>query len=210
MSKVLVTEQYLTDIANAIRTKRTEAGVLNYKQYTPAQMANGIISLPSSSNLQQNKTIIPSANTQVVSADTGYDGLLQVTVNGVNSTSTTINSNGTYVPPAGSFYSEVIVDINDSNVRLQNKTATPSTIPQSIIPDQDYSGLSSVYIEPIPSNYADISQTTATQNDVLTGKSFYNEDGVFTQGLLTVNSYYIGTTEPNAALGQDGDLYLKI
>ena len=78
MAKVLISDQYLGDIANAIRNKNGSQNT-----YTPAQMASAItaISGGSAPNLQ-NKTITPSANQQIITADSGYDGLNSVTING--------------------------------------------------------------------------------------------------------------------------------
>lgn len=83
MTKVLVSDQYLGDIANAIRSKKSVNTT-----YTPAEMANTILSIPTGSgqiNLQ-NKTITPTESQQTVNCDNNYDGLDTVTVNAIDST----------------------------------------------------------------------------------------------------------------------------
>ena len=84
MPKAIITEQYLTDIANAIRTKTGET-----TSYTPPEMANKILTIPSgggSTPVLQNKTHIPTETTTTITADSGYDGLGVVTVNGITPT----------------------------------------------------------------------------------------------------------------------------
>ena len=78
MSKVLVTDTYLQNIANAIRNKNG-----SNVTYTPAEMASAITAISGgSSPILQNKTITPSANQQTITADNGYDGLESVIING--------------------------------------------------------------------------------------------------------------------------------
>lgn len=82
MSKVLVTEQYLTDIANAIRTKNNLQTT-----YKPNEMATAIQNLPSGGGVNinnQDKTVTPSATQQIITADSGYTGLGNVTILGDN------------------------------------------------------------------------------------------------------------------------------
>ena len=208
MAQVLVTDSYLTGIANGIRDR---LGVST--QYTPAQMENAIRSIPvggAAAPILQTKTISPSSTAQTVTADNGYDGLSAVNINAVQSTTLNVNANGTYNATNGNFYSSVVVAIADSEVNLQAKTATPSNVPISITPDTGYHGLSSVTVNPIPSSYADITNVTATSNDVLQGKLFVDSNGTPRQGLLVTSSYYIGSSNPSSSLGEDGDLYLKI
>ena len=77
MSKVLVTESYLDDIADAIRGKN---GTEN--TYKPSQMAAAITALPDSAVLDD-KTI--TANGTYDPSDDDLDGYSEVTVNVPNS-----------------------------------------------------------------------------------------------------------------------------
>ena len=111
MPKVALTEQYLEDIADAIRAKN-ESETL----YKPPEMASAILALPAgggiiptgtisittngthnvynyaSANVQvsstinnQDKTVNPSTSQQSITADSGYTGLGTVTVNAMPS-----------------------------------------------------------------------------------------------------------------------------
>ena len=57
------------------------------------------------------------------------------------------------------------------------------------------------------SNGIDTSDATATINDIIEGKTAY-ANGEKIEGVLKIQTYYKGDTEPSNDLGQDGDLYL--
>ena len=55
----------------------------------------------------------------------------------------------------------------------------------------------------------DITDTPATSGDVVSGKVFYAQDGTKTNGSLTFQTYYTGSTAPSSSLGSNGDIYLQ-
>lgn len=85
MSKVLITDTHLSDIADAIRNKNGSTTT-----YTPGQMAAAINAIPTGggggSVILQDKTYTPSETGATITYDNGYDGLRKVTVAGITST----------------------------------------------------------------------------------------------------------------------------
>lgn len=97
-------------------------------------------------------TIIPSASQQTaVSANTYVTGA--ITVAAVPSETKNITSNGTYTPSTGKWFSSVSVNIPDTVFNTQTKSVTPTESKQTVTPDADYDGLSSVTVGAISSTY---------------------------------------------------------
>lgn len=97
-------------------------------------------------------TIIPSASQQTaVSANTYVTGA--ITVAAVPSETKNITSNGTYTPSTGKWFSSVSVNILDTVFNTQTKSVTPTESKQTVTPDADYDGLSSVTVDAISSTY---------------------------------------------------------
>ena len=113
MSKALITEGYLTGIANAIRAKNGSSDT-----YTPAQMAGAIESIPTggitptgTKQIAQNGT---HDVTQYASADVNVQPNLQ---------SKTVNQNGTVLPDAGyDGLSSVIVNVSGGGAGFTHVT----------------------------------------------------------------------------------------
>lgn len=208
VTEALVTKSLLDALATTIKNKATSSTL----PMTISAMQTAVQSIRTSSQISlQSKTVNPNGSTVVITPDSGYDGLASVQVNAVNATELNVSSNGTYTPASGQYYNRVVVATDSqAEFNLQTKQVTPTTSPQSVTPDEGYNGLSSVTVQGIPSNYADITNVTAEVGDVLSGETFVDSTGASKTGTLVVNSYYVLSEIPSSDLGQDGDLCLKI
>ena len=103
--------------------------------------------------------------------------------------SATVQEGSTYTIPKGYHNGSGTVSgvAGGGNYNLQSKTVTPTKAQQNITPDSGYFGLSDVTVEAIPSNYQDVSATTTTASDVLTGKIFTDVNGKVTTGTMANN-----------------------
>lgn len=130
MSKVLVTESTLTDIANAIRSK---LGVQT--QYRPGQMAAAILSIPTYPEPTGTVAITANGSHDVKDFETA-----NVNVPGTHLVFGMITENGTFSPSNADGYFSVDVDVMPN---LQDKTVTQNGV---VTPDAGYDGLSSVTV----------------------------------------------------------------
>lgn len=103
--------------------------------------------------------------------------------------SASVQEGATYTIPKGYHNGSGTVSgvAGGGNYNLQSKTVTPTKAQQNVTPDSGYFGLSDVTIAPIPSNYQDVSATTTTASDVLTGKVFTDATGKVTTGTMANN-----------------------
>lgn len=103
----------------------------------------------------QSKSTTPTKNTQNIVPDSGKF-LSSVTVNPIPNDyiiptgETTISSNGVYDVKD---FASANVYVEAPEIVLQDKTATPSTSVQVIQADENYDGLDTVTINPIPADY---------------------------------------------------------
>lgn len=57
--------------------------------------------------------------------------------------------------------------------------------------------------------FTDTSDATATASVINSGSSAY-VNGVLINGTQVIQTYYTGSSNPSASLGQNGDIYLKV
>lgn len=83
------------------------------------------------------------------------------------------------------------------NYTLQEKTVTPTKKATTVTSDAGYYGLSQVVVNPIPANYHDVSDVTATAPDVLLGKVIVLADGTVKAGTMPNNGKLTKTLDAN-------------
>lgn len=81
--------------------------------------------------------------------------------------------------------------------RTQAKTVSPSRSKQVVAPDSGYDFLTTVTVEAIPDNLADVSGVTAQPADVKAGVAYVDADGVTRQGTATEREAPIITLTPD-------------
>lgn len=103
----------------------------------------------------QSKSATPTKSQQSVKSDSGYDGLSEVIVNAIPSSyvipsgSVDITANGTH-----NVSGKASVNVNVSaQLKLQQKTITPTKSKQTVKSDSSYDGLSEVIVNAIPDEY---------------------------------------------------------
>ena len=148
------------------------------------------------------KSITPNDNSQVaISAETYVTG--NVIVEAVSTETKNITENGTYTPTAGNYFSSVSVNIPEEVFETQSKTISPTESQQTVSPDANYDGLSSVVVNAIPSNYIGSGVTRQANKTITPTKSAQTaiQAGSYAEGAVTVEaipSEYIITSDATA------------
>ena len=176
------------------------------------------------------KTVTPSTSVQTaVSSGTYVTGNIKVAAMPTGVLSTPAINTNTGVVTAGVSTAGYLGTGATKTLQLNTKSAAtiiPSTTDQIIAAGQYLTGIqtikgdanlvaanivSGVSIFGIAGTHSsiDTSDATATEADIISGKTAY-VNGSKVTGTLVVQNYYTGTTVPDSSLGNDGDLYLKV
>lgn len=176
------------------------------------------------------KTVTPSTSIQTaVASGTYVTGDIQVAAMPIGMLSTPTINISTGVVTTGVSTAGYLGTDAAKTLQLNTKSAAtiiPSTTDQTIAAEQYLTGIqtikgdSNLVAENIASGVSifgvtgthssiDTSDATATDADIISGKTAYINGSKVT-GTLVVQNYYTGTTAPESSLGNNGDLYFKV
>lgn len=166
---VFTNDKHYQDIATAIRNKNGLS-----TEYKPSQMAEAINALVVGGTvILQDKTVNPSEVQQEVTfdSDQGYMGLDTVTITPILTETKTTTINGDVIPTSGKYLTKVTVNVpQGSTINNQDKSVTPTESQQIITADDghDYTGLGTVTVGAIPSDYVGSGITRRSSTDLTT------------------------------------------
>ena len=150
-------------------------------------VANEITRLQDARNTLREKAVelgIAQSTAKIDALANAYNG---ITDNGA--VSATVKEGATYTIPKGYHNGSGTVSgvAGGGNYSLQSKNITPTKNQQNITPDDGFFGLSDVTVAPIPIQYQDVTDVTATAEDVLANKIIVTSNGTVTAGTMPNN-----------------------
>ena len=143
---------------------------------------------------EQAQTVTPTAGSVFSAVEVDAIPSEYADVSGVDATAADVRTGKIIVDAQG----DTVTGVMEPQKPEQVKTATPTTSPQSVTPDTGYA-LSRVDVGAIPSEYADVSDVTATAGTVLTGSDFVDASGTLVHGAC---DYDADTSDADATAGQ--------
>lgn len=187
-----------------------------YEEQVTKSVASGTAGTPTATKgtvSNHSVSVTPSVTntTGYINGGTQTGTAVTVSASELVSGNKAITQNGTGIDVTN--YATVSVDVDTVNNQSKTKTYTPTKQTQSetVQPDSGYTGLSSVSVtvNPIPSNYIDTTDATATAADINSGATAY-VNGSKVTGTQVIQVYRTGSSDPSSSLGNNGDIYLKV
>lgn len=204
LSKVTVGAISNTYVGSGItRCDSTDLSVNGATVTTPAgYYANAASKSVASGSATTPATTITAAPSISVNAS----GLITATASASQSVTPTVSEG--YVS-AGTAGTVTVSGSNTQQLTTQGAaTITPTKQQQTAVTAGKYT-TGAVTVAAIPAEYITTSDATAAAADILSGETAY-VNGAKVTGTLDVRHIYVGTGEPSASLGENGDIYLQI
>lgn len=150
--------------------------------------------MPISKVVYGNEVVIDITDTTATQSDVMY-GKYFYLPNGSRVEGTGSGGGGVVIVETTDEHGGTIVDITGEVIRLQTKTATPSSEQVYVAPDSNYIGLSSVIVEAIPSQYVIPSGTIGITQNGITNVAGYASANVNVQPQVSLQSKSIDPDE---------------
>ena len=204
MSKLTNNTSFLQDILNTINNLPEAGGGTELPELTNEGSASDLLSgkqlIDSEGNVVtgtiETKTVSNlSASGATVTVPAGYysvQATKSVGTTSLNTPSVSIDTNGKITASITQSAGYISAGTKSATKQLSTqaaKTITPSTSAQTVLEKNVYTN-GTITVSAIPSKYVDVSGTTATLSDVLSGKTFGAKGSVNTGTIQTFDGSY--------------------
>lgn len=165
-----------------------------------------------SANLENTLFSVIENGNYTIEPTEGFDGMSSVNLSvkvpallvDANLQDKTIVKNGEYTPDAGyDGFNKIIVDVPQvgGDYKSQDKTVSPSTTEQTITPDEDFDGLSSVKVEAVTNTIDE----NITAENIKSGISILGVTGSYSPEGFTTQSKTVSPSTTEQTVTPDAD-----